>query len=370
MNRRIYLDHAATTPVLPQARAAMAAGLMHWANPSSPHAEGRRARRALEDARTRIKRALDWTGELIFTSGASEALQIALDQPNRVKIVSAVEHDAVFRAAPEARVLAMRGALIDPDALSEALAESGPAIVALQHVNSETGIIQNVSDVAARVRAAGGILVSDCSQSAGKYPLPDADLIVVSAHKLGGPPGIGALLVRNLAHLRPSGGQEQGYRAGTQNLPAALGFAAASEAFPIALFPTRPAGPPIVRWLHDIEDAVLDFEGPLGRAGGGYQPAAPDASFAPHVAAITMPGMSAEAQVARFDMAGIAVSAGSACSSGTMKTSPALKAFGVDDVRAACTIRVSYGWNTTADDIAEFHKVWLELAAEAGRRAA
>lgn len=375
MNPRIYLDHAATTPVLPAARATMAEALSRWHNPSSPHAEGRAARAALEDARARIKRAWGWNGELIFTSGASEALSIALGRGDRRTLVSGVEHEAVFRAAPEARLLPLgQKARVSHEALAEALADGPPAIVAIQHVNSETGVEQPVSSYAEAVRAAGGLLLSDCSQSAGKSPLPDADLIVVSAHKLGGPPGIGALLVRDLGMIEASGGQEFGYRPGTENVPAALGFAAAVEAYPIGKPRRFPQGLAMATWLDDLGHALADLEYPIGQAGGIRQPVCTDLEgasfFAGWIMALTMPGVSASAQLIRFDAAGIAISAGSACSSGTLKTSRALAAFGVSDEDAACTIRVSFGWCTTAHEIDRFLRTWLAMASGAGVRAA
>lgn len=227
----IYLDHAATTPLRPEAREAMARGFELWANPSSPHSAGRAARAALEDARERIKAALKWDGEVILTSGASEALAIGLGRAKADRrLVSAVEHDAVFRAAPDAEVLPIGDRLIDWDTLAAALARGSRAVVAIQQINSETGTVLDVDSAARIVHEAGGLLLSDCSQSAGKTGLPQADMIVVSAHKLGGPVGVGALLVRDFAMLEPIGGQERGYRAGTENLPAALGFAAALEA--------------------------------------------------------------------------------------------------------------------------------------------
>ena len=233
---RIYLDHAATSPLRPEARAAMEEGFRLWANPSSPHAEGRRAKQALEDARARVKKALGWTGEVIFTSGASEALWIALNRAKaKRRIVSAVEHDAVFRAAPDAEVVGIGDQYrVDREQLAARLKLTGNPIVAVQHVNSETGVMQSIGELTEQVRECGGLLVCDCSQSAGKYRLPDADMVVLSAHKLGGPIGIGALLVRDFAMLEPTGGHERGYRQGTENLPAALGFAAALECRMIA----------------------------------------------------------------------------------------------------------------------------------------
>ncbi|MDX1704427.1 MAG: aminotransferase class V-fold PLP-dependent enzyme, partial [Altererythrobacter ishigakiensis] len=170
-------------------------GFRIWANPSSPHAEGRKAKAALEDARERIKRALGWDGELIFTSGASEALQIALNRAKATRrIVSAVEHDAVFRAAPDA------------EQFSDESTFDANCILAIQHVNSETGVINPVDQMVETVRETGALVLSDCAQSAGKLALPDADMLVVSAHKFGGPIGIGALLVRDYNLLEPIGG--------------------------------------------------------------------------------------------------------------------------------------------------------------------
>lgn len=357
---RIYLDHAATTPMRPEAIAAVADGMARWANPSSPHAEGRAARAALEEARARIKASLGWTGELIFTSGASEALWIALNRAKVARrIVSAVEHDAVFRAAPGAEVVPMRGAIVDMEALAGLVGREGRAAVAIQLVNSETGVIQPVEEAAAIVRAAGGLVIVDGAQSAGKFRLPDADMVVVSAHKLGGPPGIGALLARNLGELEPVGGHEFGYRQGTENLPGVLGFAAALEATGLKNG--------CCAWFDPLEErasalgrAVFDGGGTLVTAGG-------DVSV--FITALAMPHLSAAAQLIRFDAMGFAVSAGSACSSGTLKRSRALEAFGVDEDTASRTIRVSFGWNTTAAEIDAFREAWLEVAHDAARRA-
>ncbi len=362
MKKRIYLDHAATTPMRPEAIAAVAEGMARWANPSSPHAEGRAARAALEEARARIKAALGWTGELIFTSGASEALWIALNRAKvERRIVSAVEHDAVFRAAPGADVLPVLGrdadAAGEPDCdfLAGYLAKPGKAIVAVQAINSETGtgLIPYVRPPAIEVvRAAGGVFLSDCSQLGGKGSLPNADIIVISAHKLGGPPGVGALLVRDLAMLEPVGGHEFGYRMGTENLPGILGFAAALEAGSVEDWPTS-------------AEQQLDFKNAIWKVGEVVS----SGSQCSHIYAIATPHLSAAAQLIRFDAMGFAVSAGSACSSGTLKRSRALAAFGVDEDTASRTIRVSFGWNTTPEEIEAFREAWLEVAHDAARRA-
>ena len=306
----------------------MEEGFRIWANPSSPHAEGRRAKTALEDARERIKRALGWEGELIFTSGASEALWIALNRAKASRrIVSAVEHDAVSRAAPDAENFT-------DDCLLD-----GATILAVQHVNSETGAINPVGGIVETVRPTGALILSDCAQSAGKLALPQADMVVVSAHKFGGPVGIGALLVRDFALLEPTGGHERGYRQGTENMPGALGMAAALEAGPWATTAGDRA-----QFAEQLADHRLTF---------GEQ--------ADHILALSHPTMSAQALLIRLDAMGLAVSAGSACSSGTLKKSRVLDAFGVPDDVAARTIRVSLGWSTTPEELDRFAEAWASL---------
>ncbi|MFC0203049.1 cysteine desulfurase family protein [Novosphingobium soli] len=341
----IYLDHAATTPMLPEAREAWLRGAAIWANPSSPHAPGRAARAALEDARERVRAALDWRGEVIFTSGASEALAIALQRAQvERRLVSAVEHDAVFRAAPDADVLGVAQGRVDADGLAQALRPPGRVIVAVQSINSETGteLLKGAGDPLVRVvRESDGLLLADCSQSAGKSPLPEADMVVVSAHKLGGPIGIGALLVRDFALLKPSGGQERGYRAGTENLPGALGFAAALEAGGIENWKTT--GP-----------QRRAFAERLATRGQVLRPG--DQST--HILAVAAPTISATAMLIRMDAMGFAISTGSACSSGTLKPSRVLQGFGIAPDIAKRTVRVSMGWNTRPEELDAFAEAW------------
>lgn len=341
ISQRIYLDHAATSPLRPEAKAALDDGFALWANPSSPHAEGRRARAMLEDARARVKAALGWRGEVIFTSGASEALAIALGRTKAgARLVSAVEHDAVLQAAPTAEQLPVlaHGAL-DLDALAQALQRERP-LVAVQTVNSETGAVQDEAAVGGIIQAAGGLWLADASQSAGKLPLPHADMVVIAAHKLGGPVGIGALLVRDFGLLEPSGGHERGYRRGTENLPAAMGFSAALEGGSWATTPAQRRA-----FAAQLGDSVL-----------------PIAQRADHILALTHSQLSAQVLVIKLDAMGFAVSAGSACSSGSLKPSRVLSAMGIGADKAQRTVRVSIGWNTTPADLDAFVAAWAGLA--------
>ncbi|HEY0044509.1 MAG TPA: aminotransferase class V-fold PLP-dependent enzyme [Allosphingosinicella sp.] len=347
MRRRIYLDHASTTPILPEAAAAMAQGCALWANPSSPHAEGRAASAKLEEARRRIARALGWEGTLVFTSGATEALALVLERGKAgTRIVSAIEHPAVLRAAPGARQIAVRGdGMLDLADLDAALAGAEAPLVAVQGVNNETGVIHPLGDIAARVRAAGGLLLADCAQRAGKLPLADADFIVVAAHKFGGPPGIGALLVKDPSTLGAIGGQEGGLRPGTPALPSILGFAAAAEADH--------------GWYAEAERLRARLDAGIVEAGGEIV-----AGAAPRIATISayrMPGVPGAAQMMQFDLAGIAVSAGSACSSGSLKTSHVLRAMGWSEEGAREVIRVSFGPKSSEADVDALLGEWRAL---------
>ena len=365
MASRVYLDHAATTPVLPAAQAAMADALGRWANPSSPHADGRAARAALEDARERIKLALGWNGELIFTSGATEAARLAFRrcwQTGPKPAISTVEHDAIRRQAPEGERWNLgvgADGLVDPEQLATWLRIAPGGLVAIQHCNSETGVLQPINEIIEATDAAGSYLIVDCAQTAGKLPLPPGDMIMVSAHKLGGPPGIGALLVRDLKLLSPEGGQEKGYRSGTENLPAVMGFAAALEALPASLEAPYLKQQLANRFL--LEQRLGDH---------GCEAVCSDSFRSPFVGSYPMPEMSAMAQLVRFDALGIAVSAGSACSSSSMKPSHVMDALGLDPALAANVIRVSFGKQTTEDDVMAFADAWIAMADEAKSRAA
>lgn len=358
MPERIYLDHAATTPVLPEAREAIACALESWANPSSPHTDGRAARAALERVRADIADTLEWRHDIILTSGATEAIAIAASRakvPGRA--CGATEHDAVGAAmASDATVLPVDGrGLIDLAALDAVLA-TGPALVAVQQVNNETGVIQPLTEVAARVRATGSLLLADCAQGAGKLLLPDADFIAVAAHKIGGPPGFGALLVKDIATLVASGGQEKGYRRGTENLPSAAGLAAAlkAEAFADAM-------PRLSELRRKLEQAITEQGGLIIAA---------DTERSAAIGAYAMPGVASSSQLVQFDLAGISVSAGSACSSGSMKPSHVLEAMGLPPEIASTTIRVSFGPSTSEDEVDRFLAEWRRMHDRAAARAA
>ena len=347
MAERIYLDHASTTPILPEAADAIRRACESWANPSSAHAEGRAVRSAMEEARSRIAAALGWGGALVFTSGATEAIEIVMRRAKAgPRIVSAIEHPAVLRAAPDAPRIAVRpDGRLDLADLDSALGEAERPLVAIQSVNNETGVIHPIDDIGARVKAAGGLLLVDCAQSAGKLPLPDADFVVVAAHKLGGPPGIGALLVKDSATLEAVGGQEGGQRPGTAAVPLIMGFAAACEA-------DHGWYEEASRLRAKLDRAIVEADGEIVAA---------EASRIATISAYRMPGVPAASQMMQLDLAGIAVSAGSACSSGSLKTSHVLLAMGMDEEQAREVIRVSFGPQTAESDVDALLAEWRKL---------
>ena len=355
-SERLYLDHAATTPVIPEARAAIQRGLDAWANPSSPHGEGRAIRSLLEEARSTIADVLGWRHDVIFTSGASEAVEIVAARAKvGLRAHGATEHAIVPHAMGEGSTVIPVGAdgLIDERALDDLLARE-PTLVAIQQVNNETGVIQPLDRLAPRIREAGSLLLADCAQSAGKLPLPDADFIAACAHKLGGPPGIGVLLVRDLSTLQAVGGQEKGYRRGTQDVPNALAFAAALAAHPYDM-------ERLASLRKRLDDGV--------KAAGGFI-IAEGTDRIPTIGAISLPGAASASLLVQFDHSGIAVSAGSACSSGAMKSSVVLAAMGVAPDVAGGFLRISFGPNTSEADIDRFLAEWRRIAERSAAKAA
>jgi cysteine desulfurase len=373
MPKRVYLDWNATTPLRPEAKAALAAAWDICGNPSSVHAEGRQARRLVEDARTAIAAAVGARPQdVVFCSGGTEANALALtpglrrgaSSPVQRLLVSAVEHASVlaggrFFADAIATINVTPSGLVDIARLSALLAASPPALVSVMLANNETGAIQPVAEVADIVHAAGGLLHVDAIQAFGKIPFDlattRADLLTLSAHKIGGPKGVGAVVladgVQGLDSLLRGGGQEQGRRAGTEDVGGIWAFGAAATAAMAAL-------------KHDstlVEDLRNRLEGGL-RQTAGMIVFSEGTQRLPNTILFTAPGLKAETAVIGFDLAGIAVSSGSACSSGKVQPSHVLAAMGVGRELAQGAVRLSLGWSTTEDDVDLTLQAWRKLA--------
>jgi cysteine desulfurase len=373
--RSVYLDYNASAPARPEAAAAVAEALAAPGNPSSVHAAGRAARARVEAARAEVARLIGApASSLVFTSGGTEANALAIESAvpagARRLIVSAIEHDSVLEtakvsgAALELAPVARDG-IVDLDWLGRRLstwdAADGRPFVALMLANNETGVLQPVAEAAQMVRAADGWLHVDAIQAAGKIPVDagalGADTLSVSAHKLGGPQGVGALAFGGRASLSRrlhGGGQELGRRAGTENVPGISGFGAASKAV-IEEFDASAAQ---ARW----RDAVAER---LKAAGGVVLGEA--AVRLPNTLYVASPGVAAELQVMQLDLAGVLVSAGSACSSGKVKASHVLAAMGETEL-AGSTVRASGGWATTEADWNAFADAWLAARERACAR--
>jgi len=361
MTPQVYLDYNATAPLRPEAAAAMAEAFATTGNPSSVHGFGRAARRRIEEARETLAGLVGAEpAELVFTSGGTEANNLALAGSGRRRLlVSAGEHDSVLKAAPRAERLPLDAeGRLRPAALEAALAASDePALVSVMLANNETGVIQPLAEVAAIARAHGALVHCDTVQALGKIPLDvaalGAQLVSLSAHKLGGPAGIGALVVRDGLETVPllvGGGQERRRRAGTENLAGIVGFAAAAAAAVEDL-----ADQARIRTLRDaMERAVRGIAPDLEVHGAGAERLA-------NTSCLGLPGVPAETQVMALDLAGIAVSAGSACSSGKVEPSHVLRAMGLEAAVAGRAIRVSLGWASREADISLFVEAWRGL---------
>lgn len=345
---RLYLDWNATTPLRPEAKAAMIAAMEVVGNPSSVHAEGRAAKALIEKARAQLAAALGAEGaDIVFTSGATEAAALAC--AGRALTCAAVEHEAVAAWCDPSLPVDGQGRVIVAD----------PARSALQLANSETGILQDLPP---------GLAVSDLTQAFGKVPFAfnwlGCDMGLVSAHKLGGPKGIGALVVRRGIEVPPQlkgGGQEMGRRAGTENLIGIAGFAAAAEAA------ARDLAAGVWDEVAEIRN-ILESE--LSATAIGTISVGIGLPRLPNTLSIIAPGWRGETQVMAMDLAGFAVSAGSACSSGKVRASRVLTAMGYDPALAGQAIRVSIGPGVTKDDVGRFAKAWTAAYARARARAA
>lgn len=361
----IYLDHNATTPARAEVAEAVAATLACVGNPSSVHGPGRRARRMVEAARRDVA---DLVGaearEVVFTSGGTEANNMALLEPGARRLfISAVEHPSVRSAAAHSGLhvrilpvgpdgcLDMAGCAVQFEELGEG------DVVSVMLANNETGVIQPVAEVAALVHARGARIHCDAVQAAGKIAVDFAalgvDYLSVSAHKIAGPMGVGALIVRDGVPVGPrivGGGQESGRRSGTENLPGIVGFGTAARLARANLETFAR----LAEWRDAMESRLIQAVPGLRVFGQGAPRLA-------NTSCLAMPGVAAETQVIAFDLDGFAVSAGSACSSGKVQASPVLEAMGVDAETAGQAIRVSLGWTTRAKDVEDFATCWLAL---------
>ena len=360
--RRVYLDFAATSPLSSGAQEAMrAAEEQAYGNASSVHWAGITANNVLEAARQTVARRAGFGERVVFTSGATESNWLAMSgllaiSPSKRVVTSAIEHDSVLAARDYLRSTGAEAVAVGVDHLGrvrlEQLAElldDRPAVVAIMHANNEVGTLQPIRDIADVVHQTGGSLHVDAVQSFGKVPLDDltyADTVGVSAHKIGGPKGVGALLVRDGVVLDPplSGGQEFGLRRGTQNVPGIAGFArAAAESDPhtvgpalwsraLALRTGLADGVPEIRWTGDLADRT------------------------PHIVSCIIPGVGGDVLAQSVDALGVAVSVGSACTAGAVQPSHVLVAMGASTIEAACAVRLSVGLATTDADIE--YAVW------------
>ncbi|WP_395709789.1 cysteine desulfurase family protein [Reyranella sp.] len=363
MRAPAYLDHNATSPLRPEALDAMVEALRAGGNPSAVHSAGRRARGLVETARRRVAALVGCLpGEVVFTSGGTEANNMALRGCGRRRVlVSAVEHDSVLKACPGTEVIPVdREGMLDLAALERALSRSGdPTLISVMLANNETGVIQPVGEVVRLARRSGAAVHCDAVQAAGKVPFDvhglGVDYLSLSAHKLGGPTGVGGLVVCRESPLmsdRRGGSQEANRRAGTENVAGITGFGAAAEAARSGLS----VGP----WRDRLEATLLGFAPGARVFGGG-------AARLSNTSCISMPGVKADTQVMALDLAGLCVSAGAACSSGKVQRSAVLDAMGVEPAEAATAIRVSLGWNSEEGDIDRLIAAWRDLYIRVGK---
>ena len=371
----IYADHNATTPMRPEAREAMLRAAEIGANPSSIHGAGRKARRVLETARKQVAAAIGASAQdVVFTSGGTEASALALQGAARklegkqvTLLLTKLEHSAVRDNAaasglPTKTIPVLANGTLDLEALRTevaALQDAGHMpFLALMLANNETGVIQPVAEAAQIVREAGGLTHCDAVQGLGKIQvntlLLGVDFLALSAHKCGGPAGVGALWVRPGAPLIPlmlGGGQERSLRSGTENLLGIAAFGAAAEASVAALDEMQA--------LADRRDAM---EARL-KSEAGVTIFGETTARLPNTSCFAQPAFSSDTQVMAMDLEGVCISAGSACSSGKVKVSGVLSAMGVSDALASCAIRISFGWNSVPEDFEAVADAWLKVTA-------
>ena len=365
MNSAAYMDHNATTTLRPEAAAAVRSGLGLTGNPSSVHRFGRLVRRAIEDARDAVAALVGARpAEVVLTSGGTEANNLAIRGVcERRVLASAVEHPSVLGAADAIAQVPVDGdGIVDLAALTDLLAaDTAPALVSVMLANNETGVVQPLASVAEIAHSHGAVLHCDAVQAAGKIAFDcrnlGVDLLTLSAHKLGGPAGVGALVIAGdvaVTAVNCGGGQERGFRAGTENAAGIAGFGAAAAVATSGL----PAFAELARWRDRIEQRITKAASAQVFGAGTER--------LPNTSCLAMPGVDSETQVMAFDLAGIAVSAGSACSAGKVEPSHVLDAMGVDAAEADCAIRVSLGWDSTEADAERFIDAWIKLYQRLG----
>ncbi len=357
----IYLDHNATSVMRPEVKEAIIEAMNLVGNPSSVHRFGKKARGLVDEVRYKLADTLgvkpDW---VVFTSGGTEANHLALmGMVPSAFLVSSIEHDSILQnvkshLCPVHEIGVDENGLIDLDELQERLAGyDAPVFTSVMLANNETGVVQPIKEVADLVHKYGGYLHCDAVQALGKIRVDfhqlGVDLLTVSAHKFGGPKGVGALIVPDNIPLQPvllGGGQENKMRAGTENIPAIIGFGAAlgHASMDLSIQSLRDD---MEKMIQEISPESIIFAQNVDRL--------------PNTSYITMPGVSHETQIMSLDLDGIAVSSGSACSSGKVAMSHVLRAMGIDEKTAETTIRISLGWNTTQEDIDGFLISWKKL---------
>ncbi len=369
---RSYLDYNATAPLKPEARQAVLAAMDRAGNPSSVHQDGQAARAILSRARRQAAALAGRSeSEVIFTSGATEANNLAISgfappaEPKRI-LASAVEHPSVLEVSDSIEPIPVRASGdVDPEALKRRLRDQDArrTLVSVMAVNNETGVIQPIEELADIAHDAGALFHSDCVQAAPHLELAPlaavSDIITLSAHKLGGPRGVGALIAKEHVVFTPAqrgGGQERRVRSGTEALEAVAGFGAVCAAQP-----TYAARGPALLAMRDRMETEVRRIAPNSLIVGA------DAPRAPHTANIALPGASAETQVMALDLAGVSVSAGSACSSGKIAASHVLTAMGFDAGTAGSAIRVSLGWATEEADIDRFLDAYEKMVHRLSR---
>ena len=368
--RTAYLDWNATAPVRQEAAAEMAAALGTTGNPSSVHRFGRDSRRIVNEARDAVAALVNARAdEIVFTSGGTEANVMALEGfPGRRILVSAIEHDSVRAAVADAAPIpVLADGRVDLAALQRMLADDPrPAVVSVMFANNETGVIQEVAEIARIAHRHNALYHCDAIQAAGKIAVDfaalDIDLMTLSAHKLGGPMGSGALVVRSGLAIEPllrGGGQERRLRGGTENLPGIAGFGAAARAAKNGL-----AAYADIAKLRDDAQHRLCALAPDAVVFGAEAPRLPN------TLCIAMPSVASATQVIALDLAGVMVSAGAACSSGKVTRSHVLDAMGVAPALAESAIRISLGWSTSAAEIDQLVDAWGALYARTRARVA